>query len=368
MATIIFKPTERCNSNCGYCDVVVKRQSGASMSIDLLELMFVKINEYLTQQPTERISIVWHGGEPLLLGAEYFVRTRELQDKHCPETMDKISHSIQSNLTLFTEEFVEPFKKLGISSVGTSYDPEPHVRGAGEEIDSESYNRLFLRAIALLKRFGFAFGIIYVATRKSLSQPLNIFHFLTNLQPMGAININPVLLYDDGRDHLAITPEEFVDFMGAIFPVWWRYQHRYPHVEPFRSLTSNIRDRRLSLCCCDADYCAYTYLNIGPLGETSQCGRAGDWNILDYGNIADRSLDELFHDQQRVQLDERSAVLKKTECQDCRFWTICYGGCPLDSYSRHQSFMHRSEWCEAKKGFIERYFEPITGLRFEPYE
>ncbi len=78
-------------------------------------------------------------------------------------------------------------------------------------------------------------GLIYVVTKKSLKDPLKVFHFLNNLKPGGGFNLNPVLIYGDDPHELAITPEEYVDFLGAIFPHWWEHQDRYASVQPFCS-------------------------------------------------------------------------------------------------------------------------------------
>ncbi|MCK5506245.1 MAG: hypothetical protein KAJ10_13855, partial [Thermodesulfovibrionia bacterium] len=94
MATLILKATEKCNSNCYYCDVVHKKNTGTSMSLETLETVFIRINEFLKAEPDERIEILWHGGEPLLLGPEYFRSALKLQEKHCSETQARITHSI----------------------------------------------------------------------------------------------------------------------------------------------------------------------------------------------------------------------------------------------------------------------------------
>ena len=180
--------------------------------------------------------------------------------------------------------------------------------------------------------------------------------------------MNPVLLYDNRRDDLAITPDEYVEFLGTIFPVWWKHQARYPSVNPFSSLTRIIRDRELYLGCAESGSCAYSHVNIDPAGETSQCGRSSDWGLLSYGNIRDRSLKNILHDTQRDILLQRSDILQQDECAGCRYWSICHGGCPLDSWPKHADFIHRSEWGCTHKSFIERYFEPLTGLRFVPHE
>ena len=367
MAAIILKVTEQCNSNCYYCDVVFKQNTGTSMPLEVLEMVFRRSDEYLKQCPAEKITMIWHGGEPLLLGPDYYASALEFQDRHCPTTKSRIDHSIQTNLTCFKEDFVAIFQKLGITSVGTSYDPIPRLRGPGQQ-DSEKYNRMFMDALALLRRKNIDWGMIYVVTKKTLEKPLDVFFFLTNLQPRGAIMFNPVLIYDDQRKDVAITPEEFVEFLGAIFPVWWKYRDRYPEIEPFKSLAKNIIEKKHELSCNDSGACSHSHINITPDGETSQCGRSADWNLLLYGNIRNKSLEEILDHPLRAELHGRSKILRENDCKECIYWELCHGGCPLDSFSQHKSFLHKSEWCGVKAGFIEKYFEPVTGAKFTPSE
>ena len=336
------------------------------MSLDLLEVVFTRINEYLEGNPSENIEILWHGGEPLLLGPQYYRTALEFQEKYCRETNGRITHNIQTNLTCFTEEYVEVFRNLGISSVGTSYDHEPHMRGFGKERDSDSYNKKFMTALGLLERRGFGWGMIYVVTKKSLTRPLEIFFHLTNMRLSGGISFNPVLIYDEERKDVEVTPAEYVEFLGAIFPCWWKNRQRYPDVEPFRSLMQNIIEGQVSLGCVDSGTCTYHQINVAPDGEASQCGRSSDWGLLSYGNILEKTFSKILQDKQRDQLHERVKILPTTECLGCRIWDLCHGGCPLDAYSKHKDFMHKSEWCESKKEFIYKYFEPITGVKFCP--
>jgi len=96
--------------------------------------------------------------------------------------------------------------------------------------------------------------------------------------------------------------------------------------------------------------------------------RCADWKLLDYGSLFDRSIVEILAHPEREPLRQRDAVLASSECADCRFWTLCHGGCPLDAWADQKSFHHKTAWCQAKRGFIEKYFEPITGVRYEPAE
>jgi len=364
MAVVIFKAVERCNSNCVYCDVI-KHGQKTIMNFDLLELVFQRMDEYLSADPTRDITFTWHGGEVGLLGADYFWRAAELQEKHCPTTKHRINHQMQSNLTLVTQRFLDAVKSLGISQIGSSYEPLPHIRGFGPSRDSAAYNRKFFRGVELLRANDFSWGVIYVVHRRSLPRPLDIFYFLTNLTLRTQPNFNQIYVHGEDVHNLDITGEEFAHFLGAIFPVWWAHRDRYPEVRPFASLLRSARDGNSPLVCERSGACANGWIYIGPEGDTSQCGRAGDFKLFSYGRIQDRTLEEVLRDGRRNRIVERVKYLENTECRGCRLWGICHGGCILDSYDDTGDFMHRMKNCTAMRVFVEQYFEPITGLRFE---
>jgi uncharacterized protein len=361
MAVVIFKAIEKCNSNCIYCDVIKKHQDEI-MNYDLLKLIFIRINDYLTDNPREDITFTWHGGEVCLLGPEYFRMALEFQDNYCSETKSRIDHQVQSNLTLINQEIIDLFIKLGIKQIGSSFEPIHKIRGYGTKRDSQKYNEEFMEGIKLLDKNNLTWGVIYVVHRLSLKMPLEIFYYLTNLNTRSHPNFNQVKIFGEDKYNLAITGEEFADFLGAIFPVWLKNKERYPNVQPFSRLLKNIEENDLSMVCESAGKCSHNWIYIGPDGETSQCGRAGDYNILSYGNLKTNTFEEIMRNPQRDQLDERQDILIKNECENCRFWGICHGGCPLDSFMTYNDFMKKTPGCDVTKIFIEKYFEPVTGL------
>lgn len=360
--TIIFKAVEKCNSNCVYCETVKKHQE-MIMSYDLLETVFFRINEYLVQHPDNNVHLTWHGGEVCLLGADYINEAVEIQEKYCSQTKHRIIHLVQSNLTLITNEIVDAFKNLGIDSIGSSYEPIPGIRGFGKNRDSGQYNKLFMKGINLLYKNNMNWGIIYVVNRKSLERPLEIFHFLTNLNMRSGPNINKIICYDESKHDLHITPEEYAHFLGAIFPFWWKNKNRYTNVVPFSRIIHNLTHEDKKNGCELSGDCSYNWLYIGPTGETSQCGRSGDYDTILYGNIQNLSFQEILGHKFRDQFVERQRILPQTECKDCRFWKMCHGGCPFESFFTYGDFTHRTPYCSALTTFMEEYVEPITGLK-----
>ncbi|MEW6670375.1 MAG: radical SAM protein [Thermodesulfobacteriota bacterium] len=368
MKTIIFKATDICNSNCIYCHAVRKNQSVKTMPLEILERFFERINAFLTERPEETLKIIWHGGEPLTLGPDYFYKALAFKDAHCRETGPRISFDMQSNLTLFSKEYVDVLQKMGIKNFGTSFELLPGVRGSGGKTGSDSYNRQFIRALSLLEEEGFSWGIIYVVTKLALNRPIELFRTLTNFVPSTSVMFNPVTFLKDKPGQVAITPEEFVDFLGEIFTEWWPKRERYPGVDPFKSLVDNLLGVSEALLCTDSGRCADTHLCVSPDGTAWQCGRSSDWDLMRHGSIVESPLADILNHPQREALRKRPAVLKEGDCSGCRFWGICHGGCPLDALAETGSILHKSPWCWTKKGFIEKYLEPATGITYRPAE
>ncbi len=362
MPTIIFKATERCNANCAYCDVVHK-ESVPDMSLDMLRLVFTRVDEYLKARPAEHVNLTWHGGEVLMLGADYLNKAARLQAECCPSTKSRISNLIQSNLTLLNPELVAALRNLGITNVGTSYDPLDNVRGFGGGRDSGSYNKLFLKGVSLLEESDMRWGIIYVVTKKSLAVPRELLKFLTNLTDN--LMINPVLVQGGNQGDLGITAEEYADFLGEMFKLWWKTPGWRGMVRPFSEYYGYYTSKDTGLLCTRGGRCGNNHMYIGPRGELSHCSCSADWNLVNYGNIADTTIGEVFGREKRKDWLERSAVLQAGECGGCRFWGICHGGCPMNSLALHGDLRHKTGWCAATKLFLTKYFEPITGLRYE---
>ena len=153
MVTIIAKVTEACNSRCAYCDVVAKaHQQTATMNDAVLEQLYVRVNEYLQADSNRNCQIIWHGGEPLLAGIEFFTTALRFYKQHCTTTHQRVQHALQSNLTQMRPEFIPILKQLGINSIGTSYEPIPNIRGPGFDPRSEIYNQQFMRGVPGLLR------------------------------------------------------------------------------------------------------------------------------------------------------------------------------------------------------------------------
>ena len=77
------------------------------------------------------------------------------------------------------------------------------------------------------------------------------------------------------------------------------------------------------------------------------------------------SIIEAMESGYRKEIEKRQYYLQDNDCKGCPYFKIC-GGCPLDGWNSKDTIMAKSEWCLSTKLFLTKYFEPITGLKFDP--
>lgn len=373
MLTVIIKATEYCNSNCIYCAVRDKETKRERMSIATLRLFLERVREYLAHDPERRVNLTWHGGEPVLMGEEFYDAVHLLSQEILRDHLARVEHSMQSNVTLMTDAFARMLSKLGVRSVGTSYEYTPGLRGFGPTQDSDAYNREFFRGLACLRRHGISAGVIYVVTSRSVDRPVETMVFLGNLlgnSLRGHFRLNP--LYREGEasrgamDDLFITPEQYGHFLGRAYEFWLPRRHLLGRVAPFQAFHMAVHGEPARLSCEDTGVCGSTHLALSPDGRCFQCGRAMDNGALELGSIQDKPIDELFRHPLKRELMGRSRQLRETDCAGCNVWDYCHGGCPVDSRIYFDDFRHRTHLCATRKIFLEEYVLPLQRSKAAP--
>lgn len=360
MAVLIFKPIEKCNSNCEYCETIPKRQDKTA-SYELLELLFKKIAEYLKEHPQEELMFTWHGGEVGLLGAEYLERAYEFQNAHCGGYQNRIQHLMQTNMTVMTQAHMDALKLLKIDFIGTSFEPLPNIRGFGKNRDSRKYNQQFFEGARLAEKNGIKWGVIYTTHKKSIGKAMEIFHYLDNMNPGSPPYFHQLRNYRDSLNELSMTGEEYADFLGEIFTYYWKRRNIHGNVRPFSWWIQTVLHDKPASTCEMSGECANRWFYIGPEGEAGHCGISGDYGVFQYGNIYDNSIAEILFHKNRTEIAARKAALMESACKGCRFWGMCHGGCPVGAYMVNHDLNMPAPSCVAFKIFMEKYFEPITG-------
>jgi uncharacterized protein len=342
----------------------VKKQR---MTLATLEKLMERIAEYLAVDSHRRVGITWHGGEPALMGIDFFRAAGILQKEMLGPAASRLQHSIQSNLTVMSEELAQCYVDLGIKSVGSSYDMSPGVRTIGDNHDSDVYNRKFFRGLEIIHRHGIGTGIIFVVTSHVVQRPVETIIFLTNLlgkRYRGHFRLNPMYMEGEAllREHtLSITAEQYGHFLGKAYQYWYPRRHILCGIAPFSGLSQIVEGIPTQMSCEELGSCGDTHLSVAPNGDIYQCGRAMDNGILRYGSIYEQSFSDTFETPLKKSLMRRSSKLRVSDCASCDLWEYCHGGCPIDGHIAYQEWQHKTYYCGTKHILFPEYIYPIHG-------
>lgn len=173
---LILQPTPFCNINCSYC-YLPNRDVKERMSADTFDKVLERLAE--SNFVGDKISFVWHAGEPLALPLSYYqsffgrIESSPLRDK--------VSHNIQTNGMLVNDAWCELFREhrvnVGVSLDGPEFLHDEHRR------DRRGMGTLAraLEGVECLQRNSVDFHVIAVLTSKSLDYADEIFNFFLGL-------------------------------------------------------------------------------------------------------------------------------------------------------------------------------------------
>ena len=174
------KPTGAiCNLDCAYCFFLDKEVfypgSKFRMSDDVLEQY---IRQLIESHQTDSVNIAWQGGEPTLMGLDFFRRTMTLVEKYRRPGMTFL-HTMQTNGTLLDDEWAAFFKEhnflIGISIDGPR--AELHDVYRVDKGGKPTFDKV-MRGLRLLQKHGVEYNILTTVNRVNGDYPLEVYRFL----------------------------------------------------------------------------------------------------------------------------------------------------------------------------------------------
>jgi uncharacterized protein len=173
-----------CNLGCKYCFYLEKEKlyTGNTKISDWIlreDILEEFIRQYISSQPARVVSFAWQGGEPTLLGVDYFRKIIALQQKHAKGK--KIENTLQTNGVLLDDTWCEFLARnrflIGLSLDGPSY---LHDRYRVDRGGAPSFDKV-MRSIDCLKRHGVEFNTLTVVQKDNSQHPLDVYRFLKGI-------------------------------------------------------------------------------------------------------------------------------------------------------------------------------------------
>ncbi|UIE38562.1 anaerobic sulfatase maturase [Leptodesmis sichuanensis] len=338
---LLAKPTGAiCNLDCQYCFFLAKEQlypgSKFRMSDELLETY---IQQLLESRQTPEVTIAWQGGEPTLMGLEFFQRSLELVEKH-KKPGQQVSHTLQTNGTRLDDDWGRFFKQhhflIGLSVDGPqplhdTYRIDKRGRGSFEQV---------IQGWKILKQHQVDFNILCTVNAANGDRPLEVYRFFRDELGAEFIQFIPIIervnedgstLTQSGNQVTArsVKPEQFGQFLISVFDEWVRRDVGKVFVQHFDAALASWVGVPPSVCIFSKT-CGNA-LALEHNGDLYSCDHfvEPDYKL---GNIQETPMIELIASQRQRQFGQAKLDTLPHYCRTCNVQFACNGGCPKNRF------------------------------------
>lgn len=315
---LLIKPTNICNLKCKYCFNGNNTDEVQSfLRIEDLE-KFLSISF----QSSKIIQIVWHGGEPTLIGIEYFEKAFSIIAKLLKAYNNKVTQCIQTNAINLSQDWID-FLILNNVKIGTSYDGYLNELTRGKSVQ-------YLKSMALLSKSSVNVGAICVVTKLTLNSILET--YLDFNERRQSVNFRPIVLENDERNNnlLAVGVEDYCTKINNLFDFWLTDVNCQINVEPFTTYLQLLLGKPGKVCNMGA--CIGSWFCLEPNGNITPCNRSFPKKYT-YGNI--RSIDsfeQIYNSSAMANLLEQAIERRRKCANECDYFKYCNGGCNYEAF------------------------------------
>jgi uncharacterized protein len=327
---IFVKPAgAACNLHCRYCYYLEKenlypKAQPFRMPDDLLEAYIV---QHIEAHPGPVINFSWHGGEPTVLGLDYFRKIAALQRKHGPAG-SRITNGMQTNGTLLSEEWCR-FLAASNFSVGISLDGPQEMHDQYRITKSQNpTHKKVMQGYRLLQKHHIPRDILCVVNAHNVQYPIEVYRFFKQI---GAryIGFLPLVLRRPDTDNsvspLSVTADAFGRFLCTIFDEWMDGDIGRIKIQIFEEAARTAFGQEHSLC---------IFRKI--CGDVPVVEHNGDFYSCDHfvdpehrlGNIQDTHLVDLLESPTQIAFGQAKWDRLPRCCRTCEVLEMCNGGCP----------------------------------------
>ncbi|AZA73169.1 radical SAM protein [Chryseobacterium indoltheticum] len=346
--TIVLKVASRCNLNCSYCYVYNKgdetyKNKPKIFSKELTKILFNRILEYMNKYNINLYTIVFHGGEPLLAGLQYYKFFVETYEDIFSVTNKTINFVMQTNGTLLDEEFTQGLFELDIS-IGVSMDTTEATNSKYRVYhnNKSSYNEI-KNGIDLCNKIVGNSGILSVINVQD--SPNDTYLHLKSLK----VNYANLLLPDENYNTITLndTRGKIGQWLIEMFDLWFFDQDtNKPEISLFSDLILLILSLPHGNDIMGKGFGGTMIIETNGDIETNDTLRVCKPGITKSNfNIINDSLDTI-NDIPLAKLYYYAHHHLPKMCEECVLENICAGGYLINRYSDENGFNNESIYCE----------------------
>ncbi|HEY3288630.1 MAG TPA: anaerobic sulfatase maturase, partial [Anaerolineae bacterium] len=340
---VMLKPRGAiCNLDCKYCYFLSKEMlypgSRFRMADDLLEQY---TRQYIEAQRVPEVTFAWQGGEPTLMGLDFFQQAIAYQDKYRRPGM-RIFNALQTNGTQLDEAWCD-FLREHSFLVGLSLDGprEMHDANRVDKGGQPTFDRV-MAAAQLMQQHGVEFNILTTVNAANVEHPLEVYRFLRDTVKTQFVQFIPIVEranetgFQEGErvTDRSTRGEQYGRFLIAIFDEWVRRDVGRMYVQIFDVALAAWMGEKPGLCIFE-ETCGQA-LAMEHNGDVYSCDHFVEPRHK-LGNIIDIPLLDLVNSEQQHRFGQAKRDTLPQYCRDCEVRFVCNGGCPKDRILRTPS-------------------------------
>ena len=354
---LLAKPTGAiCNLDCTYCFFLSKEAlypgSKFRMTDETLETY---IRQLLEAHTTPNVTIAWQGGEPTLMGLDFFRRAVEIAERY-RRPGQLVEHSIQTNGTRIDDDWCDFFRDNGFL-VGLSLDgpADVHDTYRVDKAGNGTHARVEAAARLLAER-GVDFNVLCTVHAANERRGVEIYRYFRDGLGARYLQFIPIVerataqslpLADAGwgarRDgmrplytldgdlvtHRSVSAEGWGNFLSEVFDEWVVRDVGTVFVQTFDAALASWVGQQPAVCVF-AETCG-TALALEHNGDVYSCDHFVEPRFL-LGNIREKHMLEMVASpQQRKFGDDKRDSLPRY-CRECPVRFACNGECPRNRF------------------------------------
>ena len=309
-------PTLGCPSKCAYC--WSSEVDSPIMSIDTVK----ETVEWLKNFRNDPVTFTFHGGEPLLAGAEFYRKALPLLTENLQHLTPNFA--LQTNLWRMTPELADVLAEYKIP-IGSSLDGPRELNDLQR---SEGYYERTMKGYEIAKEHGLQVQFICTFTSYSVKFKEDIFNYFKDNGL--TLKLHPALpsLRSDDPDKWALSPQEYGELLVYLMD---KYLENMNQIE-----VRNINDycrcvlTGRGTVCTFVD-CMENTFAVGPDGNIYPCYRFVGMPEFVMGNVRDHPSQPDLAASPAGQRMRRYKDYVDKECKGCKHIRYCRGGCPYNA-------------------------------------
>jgi uncharacterized protein len=335
---IMAKPSgSACNLQCDYCFFLKKEKLYPGSNFRMPdEVHEAYIKQLFEAHQVPQVTVAWQGGEPTLMGLDFFRRSVELQKKYRKPGI-RIENTFQTNGILLNDEWCRFFHEknfligLSMDGPGDLHDFYRKDRGGQGTFDR------VLKAARLLQKHKVEFNILCTVNRKNADHPLRVYRFFRDELGTQYIQFIPIVERDNETGFQegnrvtdrSVRPDQWGRFLTEIFDEWVKRDVGRTFVLNFDGALAGWLGRAGTVCI---------------FGPTCGLGMAlehnGDLYSCDHfvepdyylGNILKTPLIDLVASEKQRKFGQDKKDTLPRYCRECEVRSICNGECPKNRF------------------------------------